>query len=196
MTNAAALVPSEQALATAHSLVSLAHPRSIYLLQAGKEVLLPAMQELIDHFALQGKVRVILGANRITFDHLPLVLGEQAYKIYEIIDRISITRAEVCYQMLAALQATELNSHPLVITDMLESFYEEDLSPREVTALLEDCLERIQQISLAAPVVISANSHPERKNLIDLLADAADVRIYFQPAAEPKGSMQFSLWEL
>ncbi len=175
------IIPESDSLPSVRSLVPIAHSGSIFLFQGEYPVLTSAMQELVDRFALQESVQVIVGGNRISFDHIPLLLGEEAGSVYEILDRILVSRAESCYQMLDALTSLSLGPVPLVITDFLESFYEDDLTHKEVTLLLQNCLQRIQQLSEQAPVLISARADATRPNLISLLEQFANTRFYFQP---------------
>jgi hypothetical protein len=168
---------------------------NIYLFQGEGPTLLPAIQNLIDHFALQEEVRVIVGANRISFDRLLLMLGEQAGSAYEILDRIQVSRAEICYQMFDVLTSLPIDPTPLVIIDMLESFYEEELTPDEVTLLLQNCLDRIYQLSQEAPILISARGDPSRPGLIRMLESYSDMRFYFEsPLAEPEATQSSFPW--
>ena len=175
------IIPEYDSLSSVRSLVPIAHSGSIFLFQGEYPVLASAMQELVDRFALQESVRIIAGGNRISFDRLPLLLGEQAGNVYEILDRILVSRAESCYQMQDALASLSPGPVPLVITDFLEAFYEDDLSHKEVTLLLQNCLNRIQLLSEQAPILISARAYAARPNLISLLEQFANTRFYFQP---------------
>src|SRR3972149_7542518 len=152
------IVPGSRALSSMRSLVPLAEPGSIYLFQGERNVLRSAMQELVDRFAMQEAVQVIVGGNWISFDGLPLLLGERAGSLYEILDNISVSRAETCYQMVDTLQTLQPSAAPLIITDMLTSFYEKDLTEQEVGMLLKKCLDRIKYLSLFAPVLTDAHA--------------------------------------
>lgn len=174
-------IPGSLALASMRQIVPLARAGSVYLFQGERGTLRAAMQELVDHFGIQGFVQVIVGGNRIAFDHLPLLLGEQIGSVYAIMDRILVSRAETCYQMQDVLAALEPGSAPIVIIDMLESFYEEDLTVQEVTLLLQKCLRRIQELSKTAPILIGSRGDPGRPTLIKLLEQNSDERFYFQP---------------
>lgn len=187
------IVPGSRALSSMRSLVPLAEPGSIYLFQGERNVLRSAMQELVDRFAMQEAVQVIVGGNWISFDGLPLLLGERAGSLYEILDHISVSRAETCYQMVDTLLALQPSSAPLIITDMLASFYEEDLTEQEVGTLLRKCLDRIKYLSQFAPVLVDAESDAARPKLLARLEDCADTRFYFQAAVEQPQHAQIGL---
>jgi hypothetical protein len=165
----------------------------IYLFQGDRDVLHAAMQEFINRFGMRGVVQVVVGGNRISFDHLSLILGEQIGNVYEIMDRILVSRAETCYQMQDVLAALEPGPVPIVITDMLGSFYEEDLTPKEVTLLLQKCIRHIHRLSQAVPVLISAGGDPSRPKLLELIDQNSDERFYFQPFEHIDALVQGSL---
>ncbi len=159
----------------------LVHNEQIYLFQGRDRVLSTSMHEFIARFARSGPVYVVVGANRISFDQLPRSLGEDIGRAYEIMDRIWVSRAETCYQAKDVLSALDTKGAPLVILDLLESFYEEDLSISEVTMTLRLCIRRIHQLSDQSPVVISASPNSQRPSLMRLLEEASDQRFYFEP---------------
>ena len=168
------------ALASARQLAALARGGSVYLFQGERGVLDAAMEELIDRLGMRGPVQVIVGGNRISFERLPLILNQQLGKVYNIMDRILVSRAETCYQMKDVLTALEPSPIPIVITDMLASFYEEDLTLKEVALLLQKCILRIHQLCNFAPVLISAAPDPSRPSLIQFIEKNSDERFYFQ----------------
>jgi hypothetical protein len=185
-------IPGSSALSSVRQMVPLAQVGSIYLFQGEDEVLQPAMQEFIDRFGMRGSVHVVVGSNRISFDHLPLILGEKIGQVYEIMDRIVVSRAETCYQMYDVLAALDSNAVPIVITDMLEAFYEEDLTPQEVTLLLQKCIRHIHRLSANAPVLISASGDLSRSNLLELVEQNSDERFYFQPSDNIENIIQMA----
>jgi hypothetical protein len=174
-------IPRPSAISRVRQMVPLPKAGSVYLFQGDLDVLAAAMQEFVNRLGKRGTVRVIVGGNRITFEHLPLILGEKIGSVYEIMDCILVSRAETCYQMQDLLRALEPASIPIVITDMLEAFYEEDLTPQEVTHLLQKCIKHIHRLSETAPVLISAGGDPSRPNLLEMLEQNSDERFYFQP---------------
>jgi hypothetical protein len=192
MISASTLIPANSEFSPSQ-LAATADVGSIYLFQGAGRVLSTAMQEFIDRFAMQGQVRVIVGGNRISFEHLPLILGPRASEVYEIMDRIQVSRAETCYQMKDVLVSLEASRTPIVITDMLESFYEEDLALKEVSLLLTTCLDQIVKLSEHAPVLIGAQANPERPTLIAMLEQYSDQRFYFEPSSEIDQPIQEAL---
>jgi hypothetical protein len=174
-------IPGASALSSVRQLAPLAQVGSIYLFQGESEILHAAMEEFVSRLAMRNPVQVIVGGNRISFEHLSLILGEQIGQVYQIMDRILVSRAETCYQMKDVLTALEPIPSPIVITDMLASFYDENLTLPEVTLLLQKCIQRVHQLSELAPVLISADPDPARLELLQLVDQNSDQRFYFEP---------------
>lgn len=186
-------IPGPFALSSVRQMVPFAQGGLVYLFQGDRDVLHTAMQEFIDRLGMRGAVHVIVGGNRISFDHLPLILGERIGNVYEIMDRILVSRAETCYQMQDVLAALEPSPVPIVITDMLESFFEEDLTSQEVTLLLKKCIKHVHKLSNTAPVLISAGDDLSRPNLLELIEQNSDERFYFQPFDDVEDVIQTTL---
>jgi len=74
-----------------------------------------------------------------------------------------------------------------------ESFFEEDLTPQEVTLLLKKCIGHIHKLSEIAPILISAGGDPSRPNLLELIEQNSDERFYFQPFDGVEDAIQTNL---
>lgn len=89
-------------------------------------------------------------------------------------------RAFNCCQVAALIDKTARRpiQHPVLIFDLLASFYDESITQREGRRLLEQSLSRITHISHFAPVVVSAGppplDFPERKAFLDMLCQVSD----------------------
>jgi len=89
-------------------------------------------------------------------------------------------RAFNCYQVATLIgnAAKRPTQCPVLIFDLLAAFYDESVSYREGSRLLEQSLMHIARIRRNAPVVVSAKpppaDFPERKAFLDVLCQAAD----------------------
>jgi hypothetical protein len=174
-------IPGASALSSVRQIAPLAQVGSIYLFQGESDILHAAMEEFVHRLGMRGLVQVIVGSNRISFEHLSLILGERIGHVYEIMDRILVSRAETCYQMKDVLTALEPSPNPIVITNMLSSFYDENLTLNEVTLLLQKCIQRVHQLCEFAPVLISAEPDSDRLDLLHFVEQNSDQRFYFEP---------------
>lgn len=174
-------------------LAQLANPGEIYLMVGHQRSVWPATQVIADFLALLGPLRIVLGANRYTLDYLPLMLSNRVTEIYGILERIQISRAETCYQMLDALQKTPAGTEPLLVMEMLDSFYDENLSLAEVKGILARCISTLKQLSQWAPIFISADPDRERPELIQMLVQTATRIMRIQPNIKVDPAAQLML---
>ncbi len=184
-TIAHSLIPRD--LEQLYSLVTRLQPGESYLLSGERRLVWQLGQELADKVAIQGPLRLILGGNRYSVDRLPILLGDQAHRIYEVLNRIQLTRAETAYQMLHALETTPAQSAPIFITDFLDSFYEEGLDLAEVTRLVRRCLGHMQRLNARAPLFISAAFSDERPSLREMLQAHCGYQLELYPEDRPAG---------
>lgn len=183
---------SAKAFSRIDDMASFIHSGAVYLLQGERPSQRGAMEELIGRFAIRGPVRVVAGGNWVSFDRLPILLRERQGRVYEVLDHILISRAEVCYQMVDVLTALKADPIPLIICDMLDAFYDEDLTEQEVGRLLQKCLRRIETLSQQAPVLIGISSDRRRPELAQAVEEIADMRIYLE-SGKPMPDLQMSM---
>ena len=165
----------------------------IYLISGHKTQVAPVVQELVHHFAARGELKVIVGGNRFSLERLPIVLGEGIGNLHEALDRVKVSRGETCYQLLHALQKTPAEKTPLIVMDMLDSFYDEDLTEGEVSRVLENCLLQLQRLSQKAPLLISASVHENREHLLAELVKLSEYSIELWPEQAEQSAAQLKL---
>ena len=103
-------------------------------------------------------------------------LAGQSYLFYEeALERIHLSRAFTCYQMVALLRQTPSSPLPTLILDLLTTFADESVSDQEADYLVRQCEGHLQRLSRAAPVVVSAHAHANREGLLRMVEDGADV---------------------
>jgi hypothetical protein len=142
------------------------------------------MEEIMIRFALRGRVDIVTGGNWVSFDRLPLLLHEGQEAVYEILDRIQVSRAETPYQMVDVLTWLKPSSTPLIIPDMLDAFDDDDLTEQEANLLLQKCISRIDVLRSTAPILISINTLHKRDSLVNLLEELAYMHIYVEAPGE------------
>ena len=184
---------SQKDLQDIYSLVPSARSGQIYMFLGPSELIGSVALELTHRFAAHGELRLLLGGNRFSLERLPLILGEQVYDIYTVLQRMWVSRGETCYQLLDALQKTPNQPQPFILTDMLKTFYEEELSDIEVQRVLSDCAKELHRLSQTAPVVVSAAFSEERPQLLTQLREHASQLIEVQPLTPLNPAVQPNL---
>lgn len=177
-----------------YSLLPAVRPGNIYLIVGQSLPIWPVVQELAHNFAVRGELRVVVGGNHFSLERLPLLLGAQMDQLYDVMDRVWVTRGETCYQLLDALQKTPNSRMPLIVMDILNTLYDEDLTEVEVKRVLSDCVAHLRRLSATAPVLVSASGNPNRPHLLESLLELADHSIELRPASPVEKDSQGKLF--
>jgi hypothetical protein len=142
--------------------------------QAGRTPML----ELAARLALAGPLLVLDGGNQFNVYPVAHVLRRQTADLTAILRRIRMARAFTCYQMSALLADTHAASSPVMVLDLLSTFYDENVTLAEAQRLLSDGLRHLQRLSRAAPVIVSSRPpgmiSADRLPLVEQLTAAAD----------------------
>ena len=130
-------------------------------------------------------MRVLDGGNRFN----AYTLARLARGRPEVLERITVSRAFTCYQVLALLESTPASASPFVVLDLLNTFYDESVQVGERKRLLRACITQLKRLERAAGGAVSL--HPPAvpsQAALELLGmlQAACLEAYFvQPAAQP-----------
>jgi hypothetical protein len=131
----------------------------------------------------RGSLRVLDGGNRFN----AYTVARAARGREEVLNRITVSRAFTCYQVLSLLESTPATSSPFVLLDLLCTFYDESVQAGERKRLLRACIPHLRRLEQAAGGVVSI--HPPGVpsqvaiELLGLLQEAAGDAYFVQPAA-------------
>ena len=137
------------------------------------------MWDLIARLACRGALRLLDGGNRFDVYRCNLAvghaLGGQTAALPSVLERIHLSRAFTCYQLVALMKETPTQQVPTLVLDLLATFYDENVSTTESLRLLRICLAHLQRLNRLAPVAISVRPGPpeSRPELLDVLLEAA-----------------------
>lgn len=155
-------------------------PGRILLVTAPITALEPLF-EMAARLALQGPLFVVDGGN--TFQGYPLAraLRRRVDDPTPILARITLSRVFTCYQMEAllcgaSLAAPEAGSRPILVLDLLATFYDQGVRIADRRRLLALCLQRLCALSRSAPVIVWARQRSvipaEAVNFLDAVRAA------------------------
>lgn len=88
------------------------------------------------------------------------VIARAAHGRTEIIDRIKIQRAFICYEAVKLLEQTPIGKTPILILDFLSTFYDENVRMSTRKFLLENSLHHFQRLSREAGLAVSVYLPP------------------------------------
>lgn len=146
--------------------------------------------------AVQGPLRVVDGGNLFNVLNLNRNIRRKSPNVAKSLNRVYISRAFTCFQMEAMLHSLPAPPHPILLIDLLNTFYDESINEQTSQRLLGSCIRHLKRLSAAAPVLVSIFPPPQadtRAFLITMLLEAADQTWQWDTAAA--AAHQPSLWE-
>jgi hypothetical protein len=112
----------------------------------------------------------------------------------EIIDRVKIQRAFTCFEAAKLIEHLPSGEKPILILDILSTFYDENVKARSRKFLLESSIRHFQRLSRGAGLAVSVYPPPNSPDSIYLFqrlqSTAPSVSDYTIPEKE---SMQLEL---
>jgi uncharacterized protein (DUF58 family) len=154
------------------------------------------MWNLLARLACQGSVLVLDGGNRFNLHAVARALHGQLPRSSErdpgralehALARVRLSRAFTCYQMETLLKEIIPQPVPILVLDLLCTFYDESVSTEESQRILESCLGHLRRLNRVAPVAISAQPGPPtgRRQLLETLQATADHVWLLEPGSTP-----------
>ena len=145
--------------------------------------------------AARGPLRVIDGGNLFNVLTLSRIIRRKVTDVEKALNRIYISRAFTCYQMESMLHDLPTPHNPVLLLDLLNTFYDESVNDQTSQRLLSNCVRHLRRASASAPVLVSIFPPPKahcRPFLIDTLRDAADQTWQWESRAN--APQQMALW--
>ena len=112
---------------------------------------------LAARLALRAPLRVLDGGNCFNAYIVALALRQQTQDVTTAMEHIHVARAFTCYQILTLLEETPATPVATLVLDLLATFRDETVPEAERRRLLGICLEHLQHLAAAAPLVVSAS---------------------------------------
>jgi len=113
------------------------------------------MLELAARLAVSDQLRVLDGGNRFNVYPVARAVRRRTADMKQALQRVCLARAFTCYQMLALLRETPQDGMPVLVIDILATFYDDNVDLLESQRLLAACIPHLRRLSQRAPVVVS-----------------------------------------
>jgi len=141
--------------------------------------------------------RIYDGGNRFDGYYIARLARRVSARPQELLERIHLSRAFTCFQLAELIENTPADPEPLIVLDLLTTFYDESVPLREVERLLDTSLAHLRQLAVSGPVIIGAREPRApvraRWSLLERLQIAADAAWMLQPPVEGRNA-QLSLF--
>lgn len=105
----------------------------------------------------------------------------------ELIDRIKVQRAFICYEAVKLLERTPAGNPPILILDFLSTFYDENVKVHTRKFLLESSIKHFQRLSQGAGLAVTIHPAPPHEDLYlfrRLISSAPRVSEYDSPVSD------------
>lgn len=112
---------------------------------------------LAARLAQRAPLRVLDGGNCFNAYIVALALRQQTTDVTAALERIRVSRAFTCYQMVTLLEETPATPVATLVLDFLATFRDENVPLGERFRLLRICLERLDCLASVAPLLVSAS---------------------------------------
>jgi hypothetical protein len=146
------------------------------------------MTACIARLALAGPVRVLDGGN--LFDVLTIArsIRRQTASLEAVLKRVAVARAFTCYQMAVMLAQQADGPTPVLILDLLSTYYDESVPLAARLRLLGQSVVQLQRLSRQAPLAVSTTPPPAGQpgDLLSRLEAAAGRVWHFELPVEPQ----------
>jgi hypothetical protein len=169
-------------------------PKRLHLVLSPRPLRRKLMNALAARLALAGPVLVLDGGNSFDAYGLSRLLRRQSAEWKLALERTRLARAFTCHQMSTLLEETTVSdsptpsSHPTLVLELLDTFYDENIPLPERLRLLEGCLENLRRLAQTTSVAVSAAplEQGQSAGLLEMLTAAAGQVWHFEmPQAAP-----------
>ena len=148
----------------------------------------PIIADLISELAQRGPVTVLDGGNCFPAYRIAQLVRRKSLQVGVISKRIFVQRAFTCYQMVSLLENTPALNQPHIVLNLLSTFQDDQIHPKEAERLLTICLAHIERLCLAAPMAITLEPVvlAEKEFLLKRICEKADEVFTHPPASIPQ----------
>ena len=131
-----------------------------YLILAPRRVGRLLMNTLAASLSLTGPALVLDGGNAFDAHGIARDVRYHTVEMVLAMDRLKVSRAFTCYQIVAMLGAQTPGLQPVLVLDLLATFLDENVNLRERLRLLDQAIGYLQRLSTLAPLAVSVTASP------------------------------------
>ena len=150
-------------------------PRQLHLVLAPHRAQRQMMTILTARLALTGRVRLVDAGNCFDGYGLAHQLRQQTSYWQAALERVSVARAFTCYQVETLLTEAVADLSPVLVLNLLDTFYDENVKLPERLRLLEVSLSELRRLCRMASVAVSTcfPTRDQPGELLEVLAESA-----------------------
>jgi hypothetical protein len=143
--------------------------------------------DLIAGLILNGPLFIVSADEWLPSFILPRILRGRTARVKEVTGRLRIARASTCHRLLDSLAGIPSTGEPILVLDILHTFYDSDVPLRVRFFRLRECCNHLRRLASFRTVIVMAQEIPAREyeNFSAILRSNADKVVYLEPELEP-----------
>jgi hypothetical protein len=102
------------------------------------------------------QVAVFDGGNRFDGYFVARLARRWSSHPYNALSRMHLSRAFTCFQLAQLIENADTSPQPLIVLDLLQTFYDENVPLRESERLLAITISHLKRLASAGPVIVGA----------------------------------------
>ena len=129
--------------------------------------------------------RIFDGGNRFDGYFVARMARRMTPQPEAVLGRLRLSRAFTCYQLAQLIEGAPASLSPVLILDLLNTFYDESVPLRDVERLLTQVIAHLKRLAAVGPDIVGAREPKtmvkERWKLLEQLRVAADTTWMLRP---------------
>src|SRR5688572_19699009 len=142
--------------------------------------------ELIANLILKGPLFVISGDEWLPAFELPRIIRRQTTAVREVMNHLYTARASSCYRLFDSLASIPSKGEPILVMDLLHTFYDADIPLRTRLFRLRECCRELKRLAFYRPVIVMTQEREgeDYEKFIPALSPLADKTLTLEPDGE------------
>jgi len=143
--------------------------------------------DLIHNLILAGPLFLLAADEWIPSFELPRMVRSKTVEVKQTLAHLYTVRASTCYRLLDTLSAIPAKGQPMLVLDILHTFFDSHMRLPSRLQVLRQCCNHLKRIARERPVMImnQAMPEPEYEHFLPLLQSIALKTLYLEYGYEP-----------
>ncbi|HSL29226.1 MAG TPA: hypothetical protein VK900_08520 [Anaerolineales bacterium] len=136
---------------------------------------------------LKGPLFVISGDEWLPAYELPRIIRRQTTAVKEIMNQLYTVRASSCYRLFDSLASLPSKGEPVLVMELLHTFYDTDIPLRTRLFRLRECCRELARLAIHRPVIVMtrAGEGEDYEKFLPAICPIADRLLTLAPEFEP-----------
>jgi hypothetical protein len=134
----------------------------------------------------QGPLFVVAGSGWLPSYELTHIIRKKTHEVKQCLNRLYTIRTPTCYRLLDSLANIPLKGEPLLVMDLLHTFYDSDIPLDIRFHKLRECCRHLESLAFYRPVLVLTQEMiveniEDYEKFFPILHSVADRTLYLKP---------------